>query len=479
MKRARKEITAKLATIKSQAAAVTASFALPSDFAPFRQRNEYTTEATALFHLMEEHNTFSSLPIGSNEQLLPGQHLEFIFQDILRNRVSYQRNPTSAAWNYAWCFGRTPAGVDNTSYTTVPNADEFMVPTHANSIGAFSPHGPTFFSETDQNITGMWVDTGPAASSNITVSLNPTPSSTSGSLILYMWKDGLWVEQDFKNITSGTQNYVFNNGLRSTLYTVRIRNHVNPININITSNGTCGCWGHFPAPYILTNGNSIESVRTLGHSILVKNFTSPLNQDGDITGVQPGKSRAWTSFIGTFAGATDCFAIVRDYAGAENTRPLKTGLYGFVKPTEEEDMKLRESFIIVPRSGGTSTDTTWTSASTPFLSTAYLVVAMATNTPLLQNIVVRTDTNGEFETGNQFFNVDKPRAEPQEWRDGMEALASLQQFYENPTHWKRILSTIGSVASVGGRILSLFGPEARAVGMPISIAGDIVRGGFQ
>lgn len=475
MKRARGEIVPKLNAIKSQAGAVAASFALPSDFAPFRMRNEYTTEETALFHTFEEHQTYSTT--GSNEQLQSNQHLEFIFQDLLRNRISYVRNPTNATWGYSWCFGRSTAGANSNAYNMQPLQDEYLVPSHAFCTSVFQPHGSVYFAENDSGITGLWVDTGPNVSSTLNVTFASVTSST-GTVVLYRWASGAWVEQASQALASGTVTYNFTL-TQSAVYALRVSGHANALSVTAASSGTCGCWGHFAAPYVLTNADSIESARSLGHSILVKNFTAPLYQDGDITAVQPGKSRVWTSFIGSIAATTDCFAIVRDYAGAENTKPLKTGLYGFVKPTEEADLALREPFVIVPRANAGSADTVWTFAKTPLLNTAYVVVAMATNTPLQQNIVCRTDVSGEFETGNQFFNIDKPRAEPQEWRDGMEALASFQQFYENPTHWKKILQTIGSVASVGGRILSLFGPKGAAIGMPVGMAGDILKGGFQ
>jgi hypothetical protein len=479
MKRARTAFEKASSGLKSQAAAVCASFALPSDFAPFRMRNEYTTEETALSHVFEEHQTFQSsgLP-GANEQLLASQHLEFIFQDLLRNRISYVRNPQSVAWSYQWCFGRSAAAANLTTQTIFGSQDEYLVPSHAVATGGFTPHGPIYFAENDSGITGMWVDTGPAAASQVQVSFQVAPTSTTGTVLLYRWINGAWVEQGTLAITNAVNAYNFAISSVSAVYAIRIQGHANTLAAQVTHSGTCGCWGHFPSPYIVTNADSIESARVLGHSILIKNFTAPLYQDGDITGVQPGKSRVWTSFIGNISGTNDCFSMVRDYAKAENTRPLKTGLYGFIKPTDDKDLELREPFVIVPRSNGTSSDTAWTFAKTPILNTAYIVVAMATN-QANQNIVCRTDTSSEFETGNQFFNVDKPRAEPQEWRDGMEALASMQQFYENPTHWKRILSTIGSIASVGGRILSLFGPKGAAVGVPVSMAGDIMKGGFQ
>lgn len=478
MKRHKKEISEKVGSIKGLAGAITASFALPSDFPPYRMRNEYSTEETALFHVFEEHPVYTvSSPPVAKQFLFPGQHVEFIFQDPLRNRVTYTRNPSQLVWKYQWEFGRNTDGTDVPGLPITANSDDFLTPTHALSVNTFSPHGPVQFANQDSGVSGFWID-GPAdASSSMVVTLVPTPASTAGFIIFLYWKNGTWVEFANQAVTNTVATYTQNITGQNTYFAIRIRNLPVLTTPSVFHTGNCECWGHLPAPYVLTNANSLESIRSLGHSILVKNFTSPLNQDGDVTGVQPGKSRYWGSFVGT-SSASDIFSVVRDYSGAANTKPLRTGFYGYIKPTEEDDLRLRESFVITARNTGISSDTVWTWASSPILGTAYLVVAMTTTTPSSQSIVVRTDVSAEFETGNQFFNIDKPRAEPQDWRDGMEALASMQQFYENPIHWKKILQTIGSVASIGGRILSLF-PQTRGAGMPITAAGNILAGGFQ
>lgn len=461
---------------KSLAAAVTASWALPSDFAPYRMRNEYSTEETALFKVNEEHAATVGVTSGSGRQLRDDTHMEFIFQDALRNRITYQRNAAATAWSYDWCFGRQVTAANITNYTVRAGATEILRPSHASHSGTtFKPHGDIEFALKDGEIAGLWVDATTAVTSQITVTL-PNVPSTGGSVVLMAFRDGSWTEQQRLAITNPTLTYAFTITV-SRYYTVMIAAPLQDQQVTVTASGTCDCWGHFPAPYLLTNANSVESIRTLGHSILLKNVTAVQQKQGEITGCQPGKSRVWTSFA-SLDGTVDTYAIVRDYAGAANSKLLETGLYGYVKPTDEEDVKLKEPFTI-SNVTGVAGSTVWTFAESNILGIPYVVVAAQCNTSTPQQLLVRTDQNGEYETGNQWFNVDKPRAEPQEWRDGMEALASMQQFYENPTHWKRILSTIGSVASVGGRILSLFGPKGAAVGVPMSMAGDIMRGGFQ
>ncbi len=476
MKRLKGDLQTSVST-KSVAAAVAASFALPSDFPPYRMRNEYSTEETALFKVFEEHPAMG-LGTGSSEQLRSDFHMEFIFQDLLRNRISYVRNPTNAPWSYQWAFGRTASG-DTPNFLVQPSSIDWLAPSHAFATSTFRPHSDAYFAEYDNGNTGLWVDAMSGATSLLTVTFSTPPSATSGQIFCYRWNNGVWV--DFANLPTVIAQAGYSFTLtQSGLYAIMIRQPTVAANVIVTSSGSCGCWGHFSAPYIYNNASSIESARTLGHSILVKNVTNMQTKQGSITGVQPGKSRHWSSFA-TQAGTEDAFVAVRDYAGAANTRPLETGFYGFIKPTEEEDLKLREPFTVTSTVG---TNTTfWSYARTPTLRTEYIVVvaqaANGSNPSGGQNLLVRTDLAGEYETSNQFFNVDKPRAEPADWRDGMEALASMQQFYENPTHWKRILSTIGSVASVGGRILSLFGPKGAAVGVPMSMAGDIMKGGFQ
>jgi hypothetical protein len=474
MKRLKTEMAAATA-LKSMASNVTASWALPSDFSPFRMRNEYSTEETALFKVNEEHAAVVGQS-STGQQLRADTHMEFIFQDALRNRISYQRNATGSSWVYQWCFSRNTSGVDQTGFTVRVGGTETVRVSHATAGSTFKPHGDTLFGLEDNGMQGVWIDALATLPSLLSVFLGTLPTTTQGSIVLWAWNNGIWKEQQRLAITNPTVLYNFTISV-SSYYTIQVINPSNDQVVGATAQGTCDCWGHFPSPYLLSNANSVESIRMLGHSILVKNVTAVQQKQGAIVACQPGKSRSWTSFA-SFDGTSDTFSVVRDYAGAANTRLLETGLYGFIKPTDEEDVKLKEPFTIC-NVNGVSGSTVWTFAGSQILNTPYVVVAAQCNTLTPQQVLIRTDQNGEYETGNQWFNVDKPRAEPQEWRDGMEALASMQQFYENPTHWKRILSTIGSVASVGGRILSLFGPKGAAVGVPVSMAGDMMRSGFQ
>ena len=117
MKRAREAV----GEAKSLAARVTASFALPSDFAPLRMRNEYSTEETALFKVFEEHKNW--IPgSATGEQLRDDTHVEIIFQDNLRNRISYVRNPTNQTFGYQWVFRRTTGGADVLTYQCAAGA---------------------------------------------------------------------------------------------------------------------------------------------------------------------------------------------------------------------------------------------------------------------------------------------------------------------------------------------------------------------
>lgn len=462
--------------LRSMAGAVAASFALPSDFAPLRMRNEYSTEKTALFKVFEEHRPYPDTGQGgANEQLGDDTHVEFIFQDLLRNRISYTRNPTNATWTYRWCFGRDTAGSNITTIVAKAGSSTDLVPSHSITQGAFNPHGDMYFAENDGNRTGLWTDKGPGAPSTLAVEIAPTPGAgAAGKINAWKWSNGQWSVFDQRTITTGTSAYTFIPD-ESAIYAVAVDNPNVDYTVQCYTTGSCGCWGHYYSPYAVQNGNSIESVRMLGHSILLKNTSPPIYKAGYVTGVQPGKARYWWDFAAQ-EPADDPFPVVRDYAGAANTFPLETGIYGFIKPTEENDLRLREPFDI-NNAIGTVTPV-WTFAKTPILNTAYLVIAAQCNQQLGRAFLVRTDVGGEFETGNQFLNVDRPRAEPAEWRDGMEALASFTQFYENPTHWLKILKTLGSVASIGGRIASMFGGYGRAIGQPVAMAGDIVRGGL-
>lgn len=474
MKRAREAIIPNLP--KSTGGLITASFALPDDFDPIRMRNEYSTEETALFKVNEEHRPAWANP-GANEQLPDLTHVEFLFNDLLRNRVSYVWNTGSTEWRYAWRFGFSRGGAEILTQVCRPGqTTNPMELSHANADSTlFRPHLDRYFACHHAGRAGMWVDAISTAASTITITLNPTPATTQGQVIFYRWQDGSWESVGNTPIATGQAAYDFNPQV-SAYHAIEVVNPAVLTNISVLSRGTCGCWGHNYAPYAVTNASSIESCRILGQSILVRNIAAPLDAAGNITGLQPGKNRYWFSFA-TNSKQTDPYPVIENYAGVSASKALATGIYGFKKPTEEADLAFQTPFTVENVDGSITTQ--WTHAQTPILGVEYLVVAMQCSALLGRQVIVRTVTSGEYETSNQFQIVKKPAAQPEDWRMGIEALASMQQWHCNPIHWKSILSTIGSVASVGGRILSLFGPKGAAIGGPMSVAGSILSDNLQ
>lgn len=446
---------------------ITASFALPDEFEPRRMRNEYSTEATALFKVNEEHKPTWMSRAASGEQLNPNTHIEFIFNDVLRNRIVYEA--AQGAWSYAWRFGRSATGAAQTAqqvYASTNNDPSEL--THAVSTGAFSPHGDTIFALRFQSKKGIWVDTEATALSTITVTLAPAPGTSGGSIVYWQFINGQWQQAFRQAILVATTGYTWQ-PTQSAYYFVEVINPQAAEAVSVTSSGTCGCWGHKYLPFGIVNAASMEAVRLLGQSILVRNIAAPLNQQGNITGIQPGKGRYWFSFASQDAG-TDPYPVIADYAGANASRRLATGMYAFKKPTEEADFKFKEAFVVENIPG--STNANWVGADSTILDVEYIVVAAQCTVAAGRDLLVRTVHAGEYETSNQFLMVAKPVAEPEDWRAGIEALASMQQFYDNPVHWKRILSTIGQIASVSGRIMSMFGGRGAAIGIPLSMAGD-------
>lgn len=458
---------------RTTTAGVTAHFALPDEFLPYRCRDEYSTEETALFKVSEEHKpNWAQAVTPQVRDLMPADtHFEYLFNDLLRNRVSYQWNPNGLAWSYSWRWGRTSLGADIlTLLVNAGTTNAGSEPSHAVVNSAYQPHGDILFALRDKEKKGLWVDGVAGTATTMAVTLSPAPAAVGGNVSVYIWEYGIWRLVNTTALAVGTGLYNFTI-TQSGYHTVILSNPAANTNMTVNVSGTCGCWGHFYAPYSATNGNSVESCRLLGQSILVRNIAAPLNQQGNIIGVQPGKNRYWYSFVNSGISGGNPYTILEQYAGAGASRVLATGIYGFKKGTDADDFKLKEPFII---SDFGSSTTFWTDVESTITDVTYLVVGMQCTTAAGKDLIVRTVTAGEYETGNEWFNVEKPRAEPSEWRDGMEALASMQQWYDNPMHWGKILRTIGSVASVGGRIMQLF-PQTRGVGVGAATIGDALQ----
>lgn len=461
-----------------QAAKIALAWALPDDVDPVRMRNEYSSGKTAVAKLFEEHKPWAGAD-GTNEQLLTSTQLEFIFQDMLKNRVSYVRNTGDQITQYAWRFGRDPtSGVDTAAYTIKKGDEDWLPVTHATTSSGFKPHGDILFAEKDYDtgISGLQVDSGPnaAKASSITVTCAPVPAVDQGEVILYKYVSGDWQVVDKKDITIASAG-VFVFAIPTSVmavHAIKVSNADQDESFSVFTQMQCGVYGHFPAPSSVSNMNSIEAVRCLGHSIRMMNVAAPQYQEGAICAYQPGKGKDWRTFCPT-NGTADPYGFVRDNQGASPSKPAKTGFYTFVKPTEEKDIEMRTPLEIAALSPGNNV---WTYAATPIAGIPYVVVCAQINgDPLGRDMVVRTVQHLEFATANQFFNVAPPVSSPAEWRDGMEALASLDQYYENPVHWKKILSTLGATAAIAGNVISRIFPAAGAIAGPIAQIGEIVH----
>lgn len=254
---------------------------------------------------------------------------------------------------------------------------------------------------------------------------------------------------------SGYYNIVFNN-TDAAATAVQVTN---------ISNALKASWAHKKVNQLFQNLPSVNEVRVLAANILVQNTASSLNKQGKSVICQAIATEDWLSFYGQ--GQTMYSRI----SSNPSSRSFKweDGLYGFLKPTGEKDLEYITPFVT------TGTGTTVEDICYPLKAGDFLAFCISTTDSEGGDAQYVVQHAMEYRTRNQWKEVSAPTISPDEFEMGIQAVISMEQFYHNPIHWKKIFSTIGKIARVGAPIISRFGPLGAGAGTVMGAIGEALQ----
>lgn len=222
-------------------------------------------------------------------------------------------------------------------------------------------------------------------------------------------------------------------------------------NFRVLQSNTGEMWAHTMTPNLCTlqNFGSVVASRCFGTSILSTNTTPDQYLAGTFTGAQPAATTEWQAVVNGVT-APDPYTYIIQQLG-ERDMSLKRGAYGFVRPTQVDQMKL-QSTIIANQNSGANIGYVFAEplADQPF----YTQVLSSPGGVYVQTIQFSFDHNGEFVTRNQVLDVEASRFTPQQWMLVMEVLTSMEQSFENHEHnAETVLASLGKKVGLDENVI--------------------------
>lgn len=202
----------------------------------------------------------------------------------------------------------------------------------------------------------------------------------------------------------------------------------------------------------------------------IANQTAEQYKTGSVQAVQMHEGDSIIRVFNSPAGNTNPFDFLAGMRGCFEMG-FNNGYFGFLKYSEEEDTEWQTPF----KFDSTNTATNGSSAYPPTAGFLVAVISAVDSTGNGRGQVTLTfNFNVEYLTLDPWTAVDIPRTTPEDHEVANEILSSMNQHYENPIHWDKILATIGKVARIGSRALAVIPhPIAQAASRVSSTVADV------
>lgn len=468
----------------AEMAAVAGMIVDPEDFPVVRMRDQYSVAPTATTspksNFKVSWNPVSNPPTQPL-QLPINDWGGFVFRDPMRSsiRLITNDNPTvGAAFTYGALFNMETQS-PSTLITKGQNKD--LEPTIMQVVGNNKPHGPYLPCGQGEGRVGVWIDADATnqASVNIAFTIVPaeTPAALPATVNIYRWSGGTWIELPPVTATSPAGSGAWNIPValaQSGYYAFSVDFAKLTTDYSATlafTSHTTQVWAHAPMGDIFPyNVQQINGIRTLAVGALLKNEASPLNQQGNLIMLQASKDEDWYE---TYASQVSGFYDFCFDTASEKDFLLRNGGYAYLKPTSEEDLAFNDDIKHgAPGTGYGTIASLWFQLHN---QSDYLIFAASCDTQGGGDCVWKIKWAVEYKTQNNWIERTPPVVAPQAFSDGIEAVSGMQQFFENPIHWKNIFKTIGKVAQVGAPILAQLGPYGQAGSSVLNAIGGITQ----
>lgn len=454
---------------------VAAAICLPHECSPVRFSSMYAEAPTALaapYYLNSSDFTHgSSLEFPT---VPDGTHFAAVFRDPLRAMVEHMVNHESKHWVYKAQFVDGNKVVSDTFVVKESSAVDFEEVNplwwddqYAGSSSYLHPHGNRLYAGSHKGFKGVWLDAAAGAACTVAFTLS------AGDFVL-KWRKLVgdqWIEQTQTTSTSSSLSLsVLSSGYYS--FAVQLTATGNR-NLSVTMDCYSDCMAHHPMPHITEKQAVVQTIRTNAVSLMLSCEASKLNAAGRACGYQAPAGLDWTGL----AFATDPFDTISGSNGAK-TLPLEKGIYGFLKPTTQDDFDMKEPFSV---SNGVVVG-----ADYDLLPKHDYLVVIATTPQTSDNSYPGGNTyttacwGVEFRTNDVWFVCMPPAMSSAAFARDIEAIKNVDQWHENPFHFSDIFNFLKgagkSVLKYSPTVLSLLAGLPTPYKPQLSAAAGLAEG---
>lgn len=455
----------------------------PTDFPVVRKSGTYSTAptATAKPYIRQDVNWLPAAAADANQPLPMTDWGCFVFRNPMRAAVIYKSQVPSASWAYDWVFN--PVALESGEVTTAqqfnlgPNITEELWPTYAaaDPANTYNPHGTRLYPGEDDGHRYIWVDgNGGTITFTTTWSIVSTIAA-SRKMFVYRYDGGMHRflgAADSGAVGNTVFSYVVT-PVKSGYYSIVMQNG-EPVagvgSLKVTSAAMESSWNHVTLNQWENAKASMNDIRILGVNVLVQNKSSELNKQGKVVIAQCKKNEDW---FGVYGDGQVMYTNLSSNPNSKNFN-WADGVYGFLKPTGETDLDWIIPFQTIG-SIGTGGGSIVEDSAFPLTQSDYLGVCISATEEGSGDGVLTITHAIEWSTRSMYQAQLPPSLSIEEFEQGVQAVISMEQFYHNPIHWKKIFSTVGKIARVGAPILARFGPLGQGASEVVGAIGEALQ----
>jgi len=421
---------------------ILASLTLPKESPPVRVGSAYGSDPTATAKLFRRLNAV--WPVFGDPQIptdLPVSDTAcFAFRDALRAFIyNFGLDPTDNATYTAL----TSINMSNSPSTSYPR---YFSPLEIDlAISSVAPHGEFLYlgrnGRTDQ-LRGILMTAGTSLTITWPAAAGLIPLTNIVTTVRKFEADQ-WVEETtYSHPANAPATHVYFAVVSGyyaweasvDLFGSNITTVIEP-NVTVQSTGglAASMWAQLPLPNVEDVLPVVKAYRVTSVSAMLTNTASPLNRQGQITGIQLPKESNWLDYLD--------FDTLASLMKSE-TLNVVNGMYGFLKPTSEDDFEMK-----VFQFTSSSSDIPVDYVFELIPESDFLAIHAQVITTNGQQGYWTPAYNVEYESVSQWTELRVSEADDNDLLRALQLLSNVPQWHENDFHFSDIWDWVKDAAS--------------------------------
>lgn len=351
----------------------------------------------------------------------------FIFRDPCRFFVYYyDLAPATGNSNYVFSYANLPLKIANSSTGGDPMPG-YPLPWSS----GVQTHGPKLYPGRKKGSLRSYYY---LANGYIAVLNQTNPPTSIGGSLWFLGENGSELRIDTQPTTITASNVL--------QWSITVPGYYA---IDLATAGTCAFGGtftvsqqtgpgfftyaHRAVPDLETKAATAQAIKMIGASLMFTNDAGPLNRQGKLAALQVTQNRDWRNYL-TY---DSLIASKLNY-----TNNAVNGYYGFLKPTEEDDLRFISNNAPIIGVIGNA----WFDIDTP---SDFLAFNIQVTDPDGRDGRYRIAAAMEYRTEDRWIDVEEPVIPYTVVQSAMSCACRMPQHHENPLHLDDILNYVKDV----------------------------------